>query len=60
MESSMQNSDIVKMLLCAMALSFTGYAAYLSRRIKALDRRIEARTQALESSKALANPSPAE
>jgi hypothetical protein len=56
----MQNSDIVKMLLCAMALSFTGYAAYLSRRIKALDRRIEARTQALESSKALANPSPAE
>jgi hypothetical protein len=56
----MQNSDIATLLLCAIAFGFLGYAAYLSQRIKALDRRIEARTQALEASRTRANPSPAE
>jgi ABC-type antimicrobial peptide transport system permease subunit len=56
----MQNSDIVKILLCALALSFTAYAAYLSWRIKRLDRRIELHAEQSGAAGRTARPSPAE
>jgi hypothetical protein len=56
----MQNSDIATMVLCAIGLSVTGYLAYLSWRIKRLDRQIDFHAEALEASRRSAQSSPAE